>query len=62
MIRFTAAAMMILCLFFAPFVGAQQEMTEAEKKTFRLITATPEEGFQLAIELARKRCYRNTAG
>jgi hypothetical protein len=45
-------------LFFSltvvPLAGAQQEMTKQKETPLSLITATPEEGFQLAIVLARK--------
>jgi hypothetical protein len=34
--------------------GAQQNVEKGEASGFTLITATPEEGFQLAIVLARK--------
>jgi hypothetical protein len=42
-------------LFIAvPFAGAQQEMEKQGREQLSLITATPDEGFQLAIMLARK--------
>jgi hypothetical protein len=45
-----------LLVFFAalPVAGAQQESEKGEASAFTLITATPEEGFQLALVLARK--------
>jgi hypothetical protein len=47
--------MMFLSLIFVPFAGADQNMTKKDKETkLSLIVPTPEEGFQLAIMLARK--------
>jgi hypothetical protein len=54
--RLNALMAIALFLFFAalPFAGAQQDMEKEEETGFTLITATPEEGFQLALDLARK--------
>ncbi len=48
--------MLLLCFTVVPFTEAEQDMTEQEESetSFSLIAATPEEGFQLAIVLARK--------
>jgi hypothetical protein len=54
MTRFAAATVILITLFATPFSGAQQKMDEQENASFTLMTATPEEGFQLAIELSRK--------
>jgi hypothetical protein len=53
MIRLAATVMLLVCLTAQP-AGSQQKMTEQEDGSFSLITATPEEGFQLALSLARK--------
>lgn len=47
-------AAVFMIIIAAPLAGAQQEMTKDEDAQLSLITATPEEGFQLAIVLARK--------
>lgn len=46
--------LMLLLLTAGSYAFAQQEMTGSDDTRLSLITATPEEGFQLAIELARK--------
>jgi hypothetical protein len=50
------AILLLLCLAVFPFAGAEQAMTKQGENEagFSLIVATPEEGFQLAIALARK--------
>jgi hypothetical protein len=48
------AVVLFIFLAMAPFTGAQQETAKQEEAQLSLITATPEEGFQLAIKLARK--------
>jgi len=45
---------LLLTFAVVPFAIAQQEMIKQEEVQLNLITATPEEGFQLAIALARK--------
>jgi len=55
MIKSLAFALALLLTFaVVPFAIAQQEMTQEEDVQLNLITATPGEGFQLAITLARK--------
>jgi hypothetical protein len=55
MVRSIAAAMVLVVLFAMPLGGAQQQrMDEKVEGQLSLITATPEEGFQLALKLARK--------
>jgi hypothetical protein len=46
----------LLCLAVFSFAGAEPGMTKQgeNEASFSLIVATPEEGFQLAIALARK--------
>jgi len=46
----------ITALFYADITHAQNEpeMTESEGTELSLITDTPEEGFQVAVQLARK--------
>ncbi|MFW5722928.1 MAG: hexameric tyrosine-coordinated heme protein [Desulfohalobiaceae bacterium] len=47
--------LILLALTGVPLAGAQeQEMAKQEDGKLSLITETPEEGFQLAITLARK--------
>lgn len=53
MIKSMTMVMLLVCLAAQPLMG-EQEMTERKNESFSLITATPEEGFQLAITLARK--------
>jgi hypothetical protein len=53
MIRSSTIVLFLICLIALPAV-AQQKMAEQETGSFSLITATPEEGFQLAITLSRK--------
>jgi hypothetical protein len=48
------AVVLFILLAVAPFTHAQQEMSKQGETQLSLITATPEEGFQLAIKLARK--------
>ena len=54
MTKFATAAFMIMILFAVPMAAAQEKMQEKENSSFSLLTATPEEGFQLAIMLSRK--------
>ncbi|MCK9274308.1 MAG: hexameric tyrosine-coordinated heme protein [Syntrophales bacterium] len=51
--KYITAAVVIILLFAVPFSGAQQQ-EEQKNASLSLITATPEEGFQLAITLSRK--------
>jgi hypothetical protein len=53
MIKLAATVMLLVCLTALPAMG-QQEMSGQQNGSFSLTTATPEEGFQLAITLARK--------
>lgn len=52
----TTLCLVFLFLVGASFASAEEEMSKKgkEKAELSLITATPEEGFQLAIKLARK--------
>ncbi|MFW6324459.1 MAG: hexameric tyrosine-coordinated heme protein [Desulfovibrionales bacterium] len=54
MIKTYVAAIFLLALFAAPMAHAQEDTAGQEETELSLITATPEEGFQLAIRLARK--------
>ena len=48
------AVVLLLALVAIPLAGAQQEEVAAQEgKPLSLITATPEEGFQLALRLSR---------
>ena len=47
-------ALAVLIFLAAPLTAAQEEKTGQEETELSLITRTPEEGFQLAIVLARK--------
>jgi hypothetical protein len=49
---FIAAVLFIACVT-VPFAAAQQEQAMQESGLTTLITATPEEGFQLALRLSR---------
>jgi hypothetical protein len=53
-IKFSIFLFFLIFLAMMSFAGAQQEMTKQEDVKLSLITATPEEGFQLALMLARK--------
>lgn len=47
--------MMLSSVALVPFAGADQDMTKQAKETqLSLVVPTPEDGFQLAIALARK--------
>ncbi len=50
------AILLVVCIGMFQFAGAEQRMVKQDQKEarLRLIVATPEEGFQLAIALARK--------
>jgi hypothetical protein len=52
--KLSIATVLTLCLLLAPLVGAPQEKPSPSGSELDLITANPEEGFQLAIALARK--------
>jgi hypothetical protein len=60
MIKMPVLFFFLIFLAMISFAGAQQEMTKQEEMAIQedaklsLITATPEEGFQLALMLARK--------
>jgi hypothetical protein len=54
MVRSIAAALLLVVVFAMPLGGAQEQMDGKEEGQLSLITATPEEGFQLALKLARK--------
>jgi hypothetical protein len=54
MIKSTTAAILLLALVAMPLAAAQQEMSAQGEAPLSLITATPEEGFQLALRLSRK--------
>jgi hypothetical protein len=54
MVNFPILMFFLIFLAMISFAGAQQEMTKQEDAKLSLITATPEEGFQLALMLARK--------
>jgi hypothetical protein len=54
MIKSVTAAILLLALVAMPLTAAQQEMSAQEEAPLSLITATPEEGFQLALRLSRK--------
>ncbi len=54
MTRFFILIAMLTVFPLAPLAAAQQEMAEQQNAQLSLITATPQEGFQLAITLARK--------
>jgi hypothetical protein len=53
-IKFKILLFFLIFLAMISFAGAQQEMTKQEDSKLSLITTTPEEGFQLALLLARK--------
>jgi hypothetical protein len=55
-VNFINAIVLVLCLTVVSFADAEQGMTkQGQSETpLTLIVATPEEGFQLAIVLARK--------
>jgi hypothetical protein len=51
----TLVSILMMVFVFVPFGGADQKMTEQQTdKALCLIVDTPEEGFQLALTLARK--------
>jgi hypothetical protein len=52
--RICVILVMVSAVTFAPHLWAQQDTTEASGSPLTLVTTTPEEGFQLAITLARK--------
>lgn len=54
--RINVLIVFVFIFFFAsvPFAETQQEMADQQQGQFSLMTDTPEEGFQLAIELSRK--------
>lgn len=55
-VNLLSVILLLLCLAAVPFAAAEQGMTNQEENEapLSLIVATPEEGFQLAIVLARK--------
>ena len=55
-VKLLMVILLLLCLAVFPFAGAEQAMTKQGENEahLSLIVATPEEGFQLAIALARK--------
>jgi len=55
-VNFLSLILLLLCLAVVPFTAAEQGMPkQGQNETpLSLIVATPEEGFQLAIALARK--------
>ena len=54
MINRLLASILFLCLVFVPLSGVWGEMNGNADSQLSLITATPEEGFQLALTLSRK--------
>jgi len=55
-VNYISIILLLLCLLVVPFVQAEKSATkQGQNETpLTLIVATPEEGFQLAIALARK--------
>jgi hypothetical protein len=54
MTKVLTAIVLFIALSIVPMAGAQQDMADKKTAQLSLITATPEDGFQLAISLARK--------
>ncbi len=55
MTKVLTAVVLFIALTIVPLAGAQQDMADKKNgQQLSLITATPEDGFQLAISLARK--------
>ena len=52
--RIWITAILVSAMTIAPYVGAQQDVPGEGASQLTLVTATPEDGFQLAITLARK--------
>lgn len=52
--RLVTASLFFCVLLSAPLVALAQSEAEAEPQGLSLITATPDEGFELAIVLARR--------
>ncbi|MDW7772649.1 MAG: hexameric tyrosine-coordinated heme protein [Desulfobulbaceae bacterium] len=48
------AALLFFFLTAVPFAAAQENMTQQQETQLSLTTATPEEGFQLAVKLSRR--------
>jgi len=51
---FYSVIFLLVCFAAVPLAGADMTKQDEKEASFSLIVATPEEGFQLAIALARK--------